>query len=244
LENIGFKNDNEVDYMDSSKTENTRVSYPISHIQNIAKPSIGPLPRNIFFLTADAFGVLPPISKLNSNQTMYHFISGYTSKIAGTEEGVIEPQATFSACFGSPFMPLHPTKYAKMLGAKMERSDVNVWLINTGWSGGAYGIGERIPLQYTRAMIQAAMTNKLNNISYVKHKIFGLDMPVSCPHIPKEILNPINTWNNTSDYIKQATQLAELFHENFKSIKSSMEIGSNIDRQILSNILLGGPSEV
>ncbi len=244
LENIGFKNDNEVDYTDSSKTENTRVSYPISHIQNIATPSIGPLPKNIFFLTADAFGVLPPISKLNSHQTMYHFISGYTSKIAGTEEGIIEPQATFSACFGSPFMPLHPTKYAKMLGEKMKDSNVNVWLINTGWSGGAYGIGERIPLKYTRAMIQAAMTNQLNNISYIKHEIFGLDMPTNCPDIPQKILNPINTWSDKDDYITQAQQLAKLFHENFNSIKSSMKIDSNIDQENLSNILLGGPNKV
>ena len=175
---------------------------------------------------------------------MYHFISGYTSKIAGTEEGIIEPQATFSACFGSPFMPLHPTKYAKMLGEKMKDSNVNVWLINTGWSGGAYGIGERISLKYTRAMIQAAMTNQLNNISYIKHEIFGLDMPTNCPDIPQKILNPINTWSDKDDYITQAQQLAKLFHENFNSIKSSMKIDSNIDQENLSNILLGGPNKV
>ena len=153
--------------------------------------------------TADAFGVLPPISKLTNNQAMYHFISGYTSKIAGTEEGVIEPQATFSACFAAPFMPLHPTIYANMLGNKIKEGHVNVWLINTGWSGGEYGKGNRIRLKYTRAMITAAMNNKLDNIDYLKHEIFQLNMPKTCPGVPEEILNPSNTWQNKLEYLKK-----------------------------------------
>ena len=157
LENISFfEGTNEVNYEDTTITQNTRVSYPIDHIKNIAKPSLGKNPRNIFFLTADAFGVLPPVSKLTTGQAMYHFISGYTAKVAGTEAGVTEPQTTFSTCFGAPFMPLHPTIYAEMLGDKMQKHKVNVWLINTGWSGGVYGVGERISLKYTRAMIAAA----------------------------------------------------------------------------------------
>ena len=244
LENISFKQNNEVDYSDSSKTENTRVSYPIFHIKNIANPSVGPLPKNIFFLTADAFGVLPPISKLNTNQTMYHFISGYTSKVAGTEDGIKEPEATFSACFGSPFMPLHPTFYAKMLGEKMKKENVNVWLINTGWSGGPYGIGSRIQLKYTRAMIQAAMNNELSNTEYLKHETFGLIMPMSCPNVPADILNPINTWENKAKYKKEAEKLAELFHQNFKSIGSSIKSESNISKADLQNILLGSPNKI
>ena len=153
---------------------------------------MGENPKNIFFLTADAFGVLPPVSKLNSGQAMYHFISGYTAKVAGTEAGVTEPQTTFSACFGAPFMPLHPTKYAEMLGVKMQEQNVNVWLINTGWSGGPYGIGERISLKHTRSMITAILNGELENVSYNTHSVFGLKMPQSCPNVPMDILNPKN----------------------------------------------------
>ena len=241
LENVGFKNENEVDFSNTEKTENTRVSYPIFHIKNIAKPSEGPLPKNIFFLTADAFGVLPPISKLTREQAMYHFISGYTSKIAGTEEGIIEPQATFSACFGSPFMPLHPTKYAQMLGEKMEKENVNVWLINTGWSGGEYGVGNRIKLKYTRAMIQASIDNRLKNVKYIKHNIFGLNMPIICNDVPERILNPINTWENQQLYLSKAKNLAKLFHLNFKKIENSLILQANIDKNKLKSILKGGP---
>ena len=194
LENIFLNNNCEIDFSNSSKTENTRVSYPIEHIRNIAKPSKGPSPKNIFFLTADAFGVLPPISKLSKQQAMYHFISGYTSKIAGTEEGINEPQATFSSCFGAPFMPLHPTKYASMLGDKIENQNVNVWLVNTGWSGGEYGKGNRIKLKYTRSMINAALNDELDKVNYIEHDIFKLMMPESCPGVPEIILNPINNW--------------------------------------------------
>jgi len=244
LENICFKETNEIDFSNCSKTENTRVSYPIFHIKNIANPSIGESPKNIFFLTADAFGVLPPISKLNNNQAMYHFISGYTSKVAGTEEGVIEPEATFSACFGAPFMPLHPTEYAHMLGKKIKKENVNVWLINTGWSGGAYGVGERIKLKYTRAMIAAAMNNELVKINYVKHDVFNLNMPASCPGVPAEILNPINTWNDKSAYIKNTKKLSKLFHENFIRIENSTDENARISLKKLDSIRLGGPQKI
>jgi phosphoenolpyruvate carboxykinase (ATP) len=217
LENIGFKpGTNEPDYTDASITQNTRVSYPIYHIDNIMEPSIGSNARNIFFLTADAFGTLPPISKLTKGQAMYHFTSGYTAKVAGTEEGVTEPVAAFSACFGAPFMPLHPTKYAEMLGKKMDENNVNVWLINTGWSGGAYGTGSRIKLRYTRAMITAAMRGQLEHVTYHEHPIFGLQMPTSCPDVPSELLNPRNTWADVEAYDRQAQNLADRFVSNFE----------------------------
>ena len=217
LENITFKaGTNEVDFEDASITENTRVSYPIHHIRNIATPSIGGIPKNIFFLTCDAFGVLPPISKLTPGQAMYHFISGYTAKVAGTEAGITEPQTTFSACFGAPFIPLHPTKYAEMLGDKMQEHNVNVWLINTGWSGGEYGVGSRMSLKHTRAMITAALNGKLENIGFETHNIFGLQMPSICPNVPTELLNPRNTWENKNAYDAKANELAEAFNSNFK----------------------------
>jgi len=227
LENIVFKSGTkEPDYSDSSKTQNTRVSYPIHHIENASTPSIGPKPKNIFFLTADAYGVLPPISSLTKEQAMYYFISGYTAKVAGTEAGVVEPQTVFSACFGAPFLPLHPTKYAEMLGKKMEQENVNVWLVNTGWTGGAYGIGNRISLKYTRAMITAALNGALTNVSYDTHDIFGLSVPTECPNVPNEILNPINTWENKSLYMEKAQNLANQFVTNFKqfSADASKEI--------------------
>lgn len=221
LENIGFKNDSPVpDYSDKSKTENTRVSYPIYHIDNIAAPSKGGVPKNIFFLTCDAFGVLPPISKLTVGQAMYHFISGYTAKVAGTEVGITEPQVAFSACFGKAFLPLHPTKYAEMLGKKMKENNVNVWLVNTGWSGGGYGVGNRISLKYTRSIITAALEGHLDNVDYVEHEIFGVKMPVSCPEVPSDILNPKNTWSNKEDYDTKSNLLAEKFINNFKEYES------------------------
>jgi phosphoenolpyruvate carboxykinase (ATP) len=217
LENIGFKdNSTEVDYTDSSKTENTRVSYPIHHIDNIQEGLQGAAPKNIFFLTCDAYGVLPPISKLTAAQAMYHFISGYTAKVAGTEAGITEPTMAFSACFGAPFMPLHPTKYAEMLGAKMEKGNVNVWLINTGWSGGEYGTGSRIKLSYTRNMITAALEGKLDIVEYQQHEVFGLAMPTDCPDVPNEILDPKNTWKDQAAYDKKAQKLAQAFIDNFE----------------------------
>ena len=216
LENIElYEETRTVDYSNTSKTENTRVAYPIYHIDNAVAPSVGNAPKNIFFLTADAFGVLPPISKLTPGQTMYHFISGYTAKIAGTEIGITEPQTTFSACFGKAFLPLHPTKYADLLGKKMKQGNVNVWLVNTGWSGGAYGIGQRIKLKYTRAMITAALNGQLDNVKYDTTPVFRLAIPTSCPEVPSEILNARNTWKNKEDFDAKANDLAIAFVKNF-----------------------------
>ncbi|HLO69427.1 MAG TPA: phosphoenolpyruvate carboxykinase (ATP) [Flavipsychrobacter sp.] len=222
LENIKFHAGTKtVDYADGSITENTRAAYPIYHIENAKEPSYGGDPKNIFFLTCDAFGILPPISKLTKGQAMYHFISGYTAKVAGTEVGVTEPQTTFSACFGRVFLPLHPTKYAELLGKKLEEhSDVNVWLINTGWSGGAYGTGSRMKLSYTRAMITAAMNGELNNVEYKAHPTFGVLVPQSVPGAPAEILNPRDTWADKEAYDKKANELAQLFVKNFDKYAS------------------------
>ena len=167
-------------------------------------------------MTCDAFGVLPPISKLTPGQAMYHYISGYTAKVAGTEAGITEPQTTFSACFGAPFMPLHPTKYAEMLGDKMQKHNVNVWLVNTGWSGGEYGVGSRMSLKYTRSMITAALNGELKNVGFKTHNIFGLQMPSICPNVPTELLNPRNTWKNKKAYDSKANELAEAFNSNFE----------------------------
>ncbi len=217
LENIKFvEGTNKVDYADASITENTRAAYPIDHIENAKEPSYGGQPKNIFFLTCDAFGILPPISKLTKAQAMYHFISGYTAKVAGTEVGVTEPQTTFSACFGRVFLPLHPAKYAELLGKKLEEhNDVNVWLINTGWSGGSYGVGSRMKLSYTRAMITAAMKGQLNDVEYVAHPVFGVLAPTSVPGVPAEVLIPRNTWADKEAYDKKANELAKLFVNNF-----------------------------
>jgi phosphoenolpyruvate carboxykinase (ATP) len=216
LENTRFINgSNTVDYANYSVTENTRTAYPINYIPNIAKPSIGTSPKNIFFLSADSFGVLPPISKLSVEQAMYYFLSGYTAKLAGTEMGVKEPQATFSACFGAAFLPLAPKKYAELLGEKIKSDDVNVWLVNTGWSGGGYGVGSRMKIAYTRAMIRAALNGDFEGISFRKHEIFGLAMPDKCPNVPEELLNPRNTWENKEQYDEKALMLAKLFEENY-----------------------------
>lgn len=216
LENIRFiEGTRTPDYTNTSVTENTRAAYPIYSVDNIAVPSIGTTPKNIFFLTADAFGVLPPISKLSPEQAMYHFISGYTAKVAGTEAGVTEPQATFSACFGKAFLPLHPGKYAVLLGEKLQESGANVWLVNTGWTGGAYGTGSRMKLSYTRAMITAALNGELDNVAFENHPVFGLSMPATCPNVPAEILNPRNTWADKAAYDNKANHLAELFVKNF-----------------------------
>lgn len=221
LENVKFfSNTDVINYDDTSITENTRAAYPIDFIENIAVPSIGNVPKNIFFLTCDAFGVLPPISKLSINQAMYHFISGYTAKVAGTESGITEPQTTFSSCFGKPFLPLHPTRYAELLGEKMKQNKVNVWLVNTGWSGGSYGTGERIKLSYTRAMVSAALEGKLNNVEFKKEDFFGLNIPLECVNVPSEILDPRNTWNNKEQYDITAQNLAKQFIQNFKPFES------------------------
>ena len=222
LENVILNDKGEVQFDDTSITQNTRVSYPIYHINNIQVPSIGKNPKNIFFLTADAFGVLPPISRLTPGQAAYHFISGYTAKVAGTEAGIDEPLPSFSACFGAPFMPLHPTKYAEMLSAKMKEAGVNVWLINTGWTGGPYGVGSRIKLKYTRAMISAALKGDLDEVTdetYRTHSVFGLKQPRTCPGVPDEVLSSRATWNDDEGYYKAAYKLSESFRENFKKFE-------------------------
>jgi phosphoenolpyruvate carboxykinase (ATP) len=223
LENVNMDDDGVVDFSDTSITQNTRVSYPIHHIENIQWPSIGKNVKNIFFLTADAFGVLPPISKLTPAQAAYHFISGYTAKVAGTEAGVVEPQPSFSACFGAPFMPLHPAKYAEMLSKKMKESGVDVWLVNTGWTGGPYGVGTRMKLKYTRAMISAALSGELGLYNYEKyhiHSVFGVAQPRECPGVPTQVLSPRATWNNDEAYYKTAFKLTNAFRENFKKFEA------------------------
>ncbi len=221
LENIGFyEGTNKVNFEDVSRTENTRVSYPLNHINNIAIPSVGTTPKNVFFLSYDAFGVLPPISKLTESQAMYLFISGYTSKVAGTEAGVTEPQTTFSACFGAAFLPLHPTKYAEMLGKKLKESGANVWLINTGMTGGVYGVGKRMSLKYTRALITSALSGDLNNSTFETLPIFNFQIPMAVEGVPSDILNPRNTWEDKAAYDAKATELAGKFNENFKKYAS------------------------
>jgi phosphoenolpyruvate carboxykinase (ATP) len=206
-----------VDYANKSVTENTRTAYPINFIPNAIEPGVADAPKNIFFLTADAFGVIPPISKLDKSHAMYLFMSGYTAKVAGTEMGVTEPQTTFSACFGAVFLPLHPTKYAEMLGQKMdENPDINVWLINTGWTGGSYGTGSRMKLPYTRAMITAALNGQLDDVKFTKHPVFGMMVPGAVPGVPTEILDPRNTWADKEAYDKTASDLADKFVANFK----------------------------
>ena len=231
LENIVIKDNGEPDYMDSSITQNTRVSYPIHHIDNIQETLYADNPKNIFFLTCDAFGVLPPVSKLTPGQAAYHFISGYTAKVAGTEAGITEPVPSFSACFGEPFMPLHPTVYGEMLSKKMTEAGVNVWLINTGWSAGPYGVGSRIKLKYTRAMITAILNGELDNVDYEQNFIFGLFMPKYCPGVPSEILDPMNTWLQKGAYIGKAIHLAHSFHLNFEKFA----------QQASEQIIEGGP---
>jgi len=239
LENIEFfEGTNTVNYASAKITENTRAAYPIDFIKNAKEPSFGGQPKNIFFLTCDAFGILPPISKLTKEQAMYHFISGYTAKVAGTEVGVTEPQTTFSACFGRVFLPLHPAKYAELLGQKLElHSDVNVWLINTGWSGGSYGVGSRMKLSYTRAMITAAMKGELNNVNYEAHPTFGVLMPSTVPGAPDEVLNPRNTWADKEAYDKKANELAKLFINNFaKYADQASEAIRSAAPKVLENV--------
>lgn len=219
------------DYDDGSLTENTRAAYPIEAIENIVKPSIAGHPSTIIFLTADAFGVLPPVAKLTKEQAMYHFLSGYTSKLAGTERGVTSPEATFSACYGAPFLPLPPLRYAKMLGKLIDEHQVKVFLVNTGWTGGEYGVGNRISLTYTRKIVQAIVENQLNDIETIKDPIFGLNIPTSVAGVPKEILFPKNTWNDQNAYERKAIELANHFKANFKKFNHTSQ---NIEK-------LGGP---
>jgi len=223
LENVVLRADKSVDYDDDSKTENTRVSYPIEHIANHQTNLKGGHPQNIIFLTADAFGVLPPVSKLSKEQAMYYFLSGYTAKVAGTERGITEPQATFSACFGEPFMPLHPTVYAKLLGEKISKHNVKVFLVNTGWSGGSYGVGQRMSIKATRACIKAILDGSIENCEFETFEIFDLKIPKSLEGVDSKLLNPINTWSNQNEYQTTRDKLAKMFVENFKRYEDVKE---------------------
>ena len=213
-----LRNSRLVDYSDTTLTENTRTSYPISFIANAVEPSVGLHPRNIFFLTCDAFGVLPPIARLTPEQVMDYFVLGYTAKVAGTEMGVTEPQATFSACFGAAFMPLHVSQYARMLGEKIQQHGASVWLVNTGWTGGGFGVGHRMKLSYTRALIRAALTGTLTESTFVKHPVFDLAMPTACPGVPGPILDPRQTWADPMAYDETANHLNRLFVDKRKSL--------------------------
>ncbi|MDM8563087.1 phosphoenolpyruvate carboxykinase (ATP), partial [Candidatus Marithioploca araucensis] len=227
LENVPITADTRrINLMDATLTENTRGSYPISHIPNVTRNGMGGQPKNVIFLSADAFGILPPIAKLTKEQAMYHFLSGYTAKVAGTEEGILEPQPNFSACYGAPFMPMHPQRYAELLGKKLETYNVDTWLINTGWSGGPYGVGKRIKIAHTRAMVNAVLDNKLKDVPLSTEPFFGLQIPKHCPGVSDDILNTRNTWSNPADYDAQAKKLVQMFAENFKqyAAEASKEI--------------------
>jgi phosphoenolpyruvate carboxykinase (ATP) len=224
LENVVLESETRIpDYDDGSLTENTRAAYQIQAIENIVEPSVSGHPKTIVFLTADAFGVLPPISKLTKDQAMYHFLSGYTSKLAGTERGITSPETTFSTCFGSPFLPLHATVYAELLGKKIEEHCAQVFLVNTGWTGGEYGVGNRIDLKYTRTMVRAAIEGKLTDVETEINEIFGLHIPTAIPGVPAEMLNPRNVWTDGEQYDDSAKKLADLFRENFKKFGSISE---------------------
>ncbi|MBX7134611.1 MAG: phosphoenolpyruvate carboxykinase (ATP) [Fimbriimonadaceae bacterium] len=220
LENVIMDANHVPDYDDCSLTENTRCAYPIEYIEGAVHPSVGGHPKNIVFLTCDAFGVLPPISRLTPEQAMFHFLNGYTAKVAGTEAGVTEPQTTFSTCFGAPFLPLPPKVYAKLLGEKIAQHGSHVWLLNTGWTGGPYGVGHRMKLSYTRAMIHAAFSGELDKVEFVTDPVFGLSIPTSCPHVPSEVLNPRDTWADKDAYDKKANELFAMFQENYKKFTS------------------------
>jgi phosphoenolpyruvate carboxykinase (ATP) len=223
LENVVFDpKSREIDLDDASKTENTRASYPLTSIDNIVPEGRAGNPRNIIMLTADAFGVLPPVARLSPEQAMYHFLSGYTAKVAGTERGITEPQATFSTCFGAPFMVLHPGVYADLLGKKIAQHNANCWLVNTGWSGGPYGVGKRMKIAYTRAMIRAILSGELAEVETTPDPTFGVNIPVSCPGVPTEVLQARNTWDDKEAYDRQAADLARRFNENFKKYEDGV----------------------
>lgn len=220
LENVVVDENRVPDYDSDAITENTRATYPTSHIDNCVQEGVGGHPKNVFFLAADAFGVLPPIARLTPDQAMYHFLSGYTAKLAGTESGITEPTTTFSACFGAPFMVLHPFTYAKLLGECMQKHGTRLWLVNTGWSGGSYGTGSRMKIKYTRALLKAALDGSLDHVKFAADPVFGIEVPQACPGVPEEILSPRNTWKNGTDYDKTAANLAEQFNNNFQKYAS------------------------
>jgi ATP-dependent phosphoenolpyruvate carboxykinase len=219
LENVWINDDNTPDYKNVTKTQNGRVSYPITHIKNVHNSQCAEHPNNIIFLTCDAFGVLPPVSRLSTGQAMYHFLSGYTAKIAGTERGVTEPEATFSACFGEAFLTLHPTKYAELLEKKMNEHNCTAYLVNTGWSGGAYGVGNRMSIQTTRKCINSILSGNINNCEFRTDDLFQFEVPITIEDIPIEICNPRESWNDKESYDNQAIKLANMFRENFKKYK-------------------------
>src|SRR6185295_2138612 len=221
-----------LDLDDDRFTENTRAAYPIDFIDNAVPSGLGDHPRNIVMLTADAFGVLPPIARLTPDAAMYHFLSGYTAKVAGTEKGVTEPKPIFSTCFGAPFLPLPPARYARMLGERIAQHHARVWLVNTGWTGGPYGVGKRMKIGYTRAMIRAALSGALDAVAYERDPIFNLDVPTAVPSVPTEVLKPRNTWSNPADYDVQAAKLARMFVENFKAFEASVS----------ADVLAAGPT--
>ncbi len=233
IENVTFCGQTrKVDYDSSEITENTRVAYPVEFIQGAVIPGVGGHPETVIFLTADAFGVLPPIARLSPTQAMYHFISGYTSKVAGTEKGITEPQTTFSPCFGAPFLPLHPSRYAQMLGERIEKHGANVYLVNTGWTAGPYGEGHRMELPYTRAMITAALNGELEKADFQPHPVFQVEVPKSCPGVPSELLDPKNTWKDKDAYDRSANELAKRFAENSESFSD-----------VAQEILTAGPRQ-
>jgi phosphoenolpyruvate carboxykinase (ATP) len=232
LENVHYEpNSRLVDYKDTSITQNTRGCYPLDVIPNAKIPALGNHPKNVIFLTADAFGVLPPVSKLTPGQAMYHYISGYTAKVAGTEVGVKDPEATFSACFGGPFLVWHPTKYAELLAEKLRAHGAQTWLVNTGWSGGPFGVGHRIKLRYTRAIIDAIHSGALADVATLEDPVFGLQVPTSCPEVPTELLHPRNTWADKAAYDEKARKVAALFRDNFKKYEA----------QASAEVRAGGP---
>jgi phosphoenolpyruvate carboxykinase (ATP) len=223
LENVVIDPDTRtLDLDDASLTENTRGSYPIDFIDNAELSGRAGHPSNVVMLTADAYGVLPPIARLTPEGAMYHFLSGYTARVAGTEKGVTEPKATFSTCFGAPFLPLNPNVYARMLGEKIAKHNARVWLVNTGWTGGPYGVGSRMKIAHTRAMITAALTGLLDNVEYARHPILNVDVPTACPGVPSEVLDPRSTWPDAGRYDEQAKMLARLFVDNFKTFESDV----------------------
>ena len=212
----------EFDFDDGSLTENTRVGYPVDYISNAQIPGVGGIPKVVIFLTADAFGVLPPISRLDENAAMYHFVTGFTSKLAGTERGITEPQPTFSTLFGEPFMPMDPSVYANMLGERIEKYNTKVYLVNTGWTGGPYGVGSRMKLKYTREMENIALKGTFDDVEYKHDEVFNVDIPQTCPNVPSEIMNPRDTWEDKAAYDAQAKKLAKMFQDNFTKKKTNM----------------------
>lgn len=226
LENVSMDfHSRRLDLDDGDLTENTRAAYPVTHIPDAVYPGLAGHPKNIVMLTCDAFGVLPPVARLSADQAMYHFISGYTAKVAGTEAGITEPQATFSTCFGAPFMSLHPSVYDRLLGEKIRQRDVHCWLINTGWSGGPYGVGSRMDINHTRAMLNAALKGELDDVPMREDPVFRFMVPESCPGVPAEVLNPANTWDDPAAHRQKALELAAAFHENFVQFENGVSEG-------------------